>query len=151
MNDLEGRERLLRVLSFATFVIFFQAYMVAPIVPFFATLFVAPLQTVGLIIPAYLIPYGVSTLFYGILADRSGLRRVMMASLTVFSLLSMLTATSESINQLTLWRLLTGIGAGGVVPLALALVGSLYPYAERGRPLGWLFSAMAGGWHSDHP
>lgn len=25
------------------------------------------------------------------------------------------------------------------------LVGSSYPYAERGRPPGWLFSAMAGG------
>jgi len=39
----------------------------------------------------------------------------------------------------------TGIGASGVVPLALALVGRLYPYEQRGRPLGWLFGAMAGG------
>ena len=145
MNDLQERERLLRILAFATFVIFFQAYMVAPIVPFFSKLFGARLQTVGLIVPAYLVPYGVSTLFYGPLADRSGLRRVMLTSLTAFSLLSMLTALSGSVSQLTFWRLLTGFGAGGVVPLALALVGSLYPYAERGRPLGWLFSAMAGG------
>ena len=145
MKDLQERERLLRILAFATFVIFFQAYMVAPIVPFFSKLFGAPLQTVGLIVPAYLVPYGVSTLLYGPLADRSGLRRVMLTSLTAFSLLSMLTALSGSVSQLTFWRLLTGFGAGGVVPLALALVGSLYPYAERGRPLGWLFSAMAGG------
>jgi predicted MFS family arabinose efflux permease len=145
MNDLQERERLLRILAFATFVIFFQAYMVAPIVPFFSKLFGARLQTVGLIVPAYLVPYGVSTLFYGPLADRSGLRRVMLTSLTAFSLLSTLTALSGSISQLTFWRLLTGFGAGGVVPIALALVGSLYPYAERGRPLGWLFSAMAGG------
>jgi predicted MFS family arabinose efflux permease len=145
MNDLKERERLLWVLALATFVIFFQAYMVAPIVPYFSTLFGVPLQTVGLIVPAYLVPYGVSTLFYGLLADRSGLRRVMLMSLSMFSLLSILTALSGSIIQLTFWRLLTGLGAGGVVPLALVLVGSLYPYAERGRPLGWLFSAMAGG------
>jgi MFS family permease len=97
MNELQERERLLRILAFATFVIFFQAYMVAPIVPFFSKLFGAPLQTVGLIVPAYLVPYGVSTLFYGPLADRSGLRRVMLTSLTAFSLLSMLTALSGSV------------------------------------------------------
>ncbi|NKF15365.1 MFS transporter, partial [Rhizobium phaseoli] len=33
----------------------------------------------------------------------------------------------------------------GVVPLALVLVGRLYPYEQRGRPLGWVFGAMAGG------
>ncbi|OTP67419.1 MFS transporter [Caballeronia sordidicola] len=145
MSDLQERERLLWILALATFVIFFQAYMVAPIVPFFSQVFHSPLQTVGLIVPAYLIPYGVSTLIYGPIADRSGLRRVMLISLTAFSLLSMLTALSGSISQLTFCRILTGLGAGGVVPLALALVGSLYPYQERGRPLGWLFSAMAGG------
>lgn len=31
------------------------------------------------------------------------------------------------------------------VPLALVLVGKLFPYEQRGRPLGWLFGAMAGG------
>jgi len=44
-----------------------------------------------------------------------------------------------------LWRLVTGLGASGVGPLALALIGALFPYAQRGRPLGWLFGAMAGG------
>jgi len=43
------------------------------------------------------------------------------------------------------WRLLTGLGASGVVPLALTLMGDLFPYEQRGRPLGWLFGAMAGG------
>lgn len=32
-----------------------------------------------------------------------------------------------------------------MVPLALALMGDLFPYEHRGRPLGWLFGAMAGG------
>src|SRR5699024_3854966 len=42
-------------------------------------------------------------------------------------------------------RLLTGLGAAGVVPISLALIGHLFPYHERGRALGWLFGAMAGG------
>ena len=146
-SGLEGhkRERLLRTLALATFIIFFQAYMVAPIIPALSKVFGTSIETVGLIVPAYLIPYGISTLAYGVLADRIGIHHVMFASLAAFSVLTMLTATAQSIEQLAMWRLLTGIGASGVVPLALALVGRLYPYEQRGRPLGWLFGAMAGG------
>src|SRR5260370_15526073 len=69
----------------------------------------------------------------------------MFASLAAFIILTGLTATANSAGQMMLWRLLTGLGASGVVPLALALMGTLFPYEQRGRPLGWLFGAMAGG------
>jgi len=57
------RERLLRIISAATFLIFFQAYMVAPLIPRLSTVFAVSAETIGLIVPAYMIPYGVSTLF----------------------------------------------------------------------------------------
>jgi predicted MFS family arabinose efflux permease len=139
------RERLLRVLSVATFLIFFQAYMVAPLIPRLAGVFGVSVQFIGLMVPAYLIPYGISTLFYGLISDRFGRRPIMFASLTAFVLLTALTATAQSAQAMIWWRLLTGIGASGVVPLALALMGDLFPYEQRGRPLGWLFGAMAGG------
>ena len=143
--DDRQRERLLKMLSAATFIVFFQAYMVAPIIPALSNVFGTSVETVGLIVPAYLIPYGIATLAYGLLADRLGIHRVMFASLAAFAMLTMLTATAQSIQQLGVWRMATGFGASGVVPLALALVGRLYPYEQRGRPLGWLFGAMAGG------
>jgi predicted MFS family arabinose efflux permease len=133
------------MLAAATFIIFFQAYMVAPIIPALATTFGASVQTVGLMVPAYLIPYGIATLVYGFLADRLGVQCVMFASLIAFAALTTLTATATSIGQIAIWRVLTGVGASGVVPLALVLVGRLFPYEQRGRPLGWLFGAMAGG------
>ncbi|MBN9563225.1 MAG: MFS transporter [Alphaproteobacteria bacterium] len=133
------------MLAGATFIIFFQAYMVAPIIPALATAFGTSDQAVGLIVPAYLIPYGIATLVYGLLADRLGIHRLMFASLAAFAALTALTATATSIEQIALWRVLTGLGASGVVPLGLALVGRLFPYEQRGRPLGWLFGAMAGG------
>jgi len=144
-DDEDKRQHLLRVLAGATFLIFFQAYMVAPLIPHLSDVFGVSSQTIGLIVPAYMIPYGVSTLFYGLLSDRLGRRRIMLASLLAFILLTALTATAQSASQMILWRLLTGLGASGVVPLALALMGHLYPYEQRGRPLGWLFGAMAGG------
>src|SRR2546428_1670437 len=69
----------------------------------------------------------------------------MLASFLAFIFLTALTATAQTASQLIFWRLMTGLGASGVVPLALALMGALFPYEQRGRPLGWLFGAMAGG------
>lgn len=143
--DNSKRERLLRVLAAITFLIFFQAYMVAPMIPRLSTAFGVSAQRIGLAVPAYLIPYGLATLFYGLLSDAMGRRRIILGSLAAFAILTALTASARNADQLILWRLLTGLGASGVVPLALALIGHLFPYEQRGRPLGWLFGAMAGG------
>lgn len=140
-----GRERLLRVLSAATFLIFFQAYMIAPLLPALSLEFGVSAQAVGLAVPAYLIPYGISTLAYGLLSDRLGRRRLVLVSLLAFVALLALTATARSSTELVAWRFLAGVGASAVVPLSLVVVATLYPYEERGRPLGWLFGAMAGG------
>jgi predicted MFS family arabinose efflux permease len=142
---MPAQERLLRLLAAATFVIFFQAYMVAPIIPRLARVFGTSPERVGLAVPAYLIPYGFATLIYGILSDRIGRRRIMLASLSAFIVLTALTATARTEVQLTMWRLATGLGASAVVPLSLALIGRLFPFEQRGRALGWLFGAMAGG------
>lgn len=138
-------EHLLRLLAATTFLIFFQAYMVAPLIPRLSSVFGVSVNTIGLAIPAYMMPYGISVLFFGLASDWVGRRRIMVSSLLAFVLLTALTATSHSARQLVLWRLLTGLGASGVVPLALAMIGTLYPYEQRGRPLGWIFGAMAGG------
>jgi predicted MFS family arabinose efflux permease len=139
------REKLIQTLAAATFLIFFQAFMVAPLIPRLSHSFGVSEQFIGLMVPAYMIPYGLSTLFYGLLSDRLGRRRIMLGSLAAFILLTLTTATARSAPQILWWRLLTGLGASGVVPLALALIGDLFPYEQRGRPLGWLFGAMAGG------
>ena len=141
----EEAERLRRILSAATFLIFFQAYMVGPLIPRLSDAFGVSPQAIGLIVPAYMIPYGISVLFYGLLSDRIGRTPIMLASLSAFIVLTALTATAISATQMVWWRLATGLGASGVVPLALALMGDLFPYERRGRPLGWLFGAMAGG------
>lgn len=147
VRDFEKRrhEHLIWWLSAATFLIFFQAFMVAPLIPRLAAVFGVSDQAIGLIVPAYMIAYGVSTLVYGLLSDRLGRGPVLFASLAAFVVLTLLTATSHSAGQMIVWRLLTGLGASGVVPLGLTLMRDLFPYEQRGRPLGWLFGAMAGG------
>jgi predicted MFS family arabinose efflux permease len=96
-------------------------------------------------VPAYMVAYGLSTLLYGLLSDRLGRWRIIQFSLVAFIVLTALTATAHSATSLIVWRLLTGLGASGVVPMSLALVGDVFPYNRRGRPLGLLFAAMEGG------
>lgn len=137
--------RMLWTLSTATFLIFFQAFMIAPLIPTLSRDLGVSVQRAGLVVPAYMVAYGVATLAYGLASDRFGRRRLMFASLVAFVVLTAVTATAASATELIVWRLLTGLGAAGVVPLALAEIGASYPFAQRGRPLGWLFAAMAGG------
>jgi len=73
LSKSEERERLLRVLAAITFLIFFQGYMVAPMIPGLATTFGVSTQRIGLVVPAHLIPYGISTLFFLVLRTAVGL------------------------------------------------------------------------------
>ena len=65
----DRREQLLWVLAVATFIIFFQAFMIAPLIPRFADVFGTSAEYIGLMVPAYLIPYGITILVYGPLSD----------------------------------------------------------------------------------
>jgi predicted MFS family arabinose efflux permease len=139
------REAVLRLLSFAAFLIFFKSYLVAPLIPSLSAEFHSSIQLVGLLIPAYLLPYGISTLIYGPISDRIGRRPILLLLMGAMAITCAGTASARTIDQLLLWRIIAGVATGGIIPLALALLGDLYPYQQRGRPLGWVFGAIAGG------
>ena len=52
--------------------IFFQCYMVAPLIPRLSEVFEIPAQEIALIVPAYMLFYALTALFYGLLSDRFG-------------------------------------------------------------------------------
>ncbi|MFB6235875.1 MAG: MFS transporter [Halopenitus sp.] len=139
------REQVLLVLATATFLIFFQAFMIAPLIPEFAETFGVSVEYVGLVVPAYLIPYGFATLVYGPLSDNVGRRPLILGSMVAFILLTGVTAAVDTVLSLIAIRLLTGIGASAVVPIAITLIGDLYEYGTRGRALGWIFGGMQAG------
>lgn len=136
---------LLAVLAATAFWIFVQIFMIAPILPRLAEAFVVSPGFVGLAVPAYLVPYGAMTLLWGPLSDRVGRRPVILGSLVAFIALTASTALADTAGAFIGLRVATAIGASGVVPIALTLIGDLFPYQRRGRALGWLFGGMAGG------
>jgi predicted MFS family arabinose efflux permease len=139
------REALLRILSAGAFLVGFQSYLVAPLIPALAVEFHASTNLLGMLVPAYMLPYGISTLFYGPLSDRIGRKPVILALLVMMVVTTAGVTASRTADQMLLWRLLGGVSTGGIVPIALALLGDFFPYEERGRAIGWMFGAIAGG------
>lgn len=136
---------MLPVICSSAFLVFAQTFMVAPIIPRLAAVFHSPVGWIGLAIPAYVVPQGLSILFAGPLSDRLGRRRVILGALSAFCVVTAATTTAQRVDVFIGWRVLTGIVAAGVVPIGLTLIGDVIPYQRRGQAVGWLFGSIAGG------
>ncbi|HYZ32749.1 MAG TPA: MFS transporter [Crenalkalicoccus sp.] len=70
---------------------------------------------------------------FGPLADKVGRKAVLVFATAAFGVASVLSATATSIEALTIWRFVTGIGLGGAMPSAITLTSEYCP--ERNRSL----------------
>lgn len=139
------RESQLWVMAIIAFAVYYSNYMVAPLIPAFSREFSVSAYQLGWLIPGYLVAYGISTLVYGALSDWWG-RVPMLVLLLCFATTTMLMVSfAGSWRTLILARILSGVGCGGIVTIALAIVGDSYPYAIQGRPMGRMFGAIAAG------
>jgi EmrB/QacA subfamily drug resistance transporter len=82
---------------------------------------------------AYLLTSTASVPLWGRLSDLYGRRRPYLAAIAIFLVGSMLAGVSQSMVQLILFRALQGLGAGGLIPLSLTIIGEIYTLAERTR------------------
>jgi MFS family permease len=92
----------------------------------------------------YLLACTVSMPLYGRLADILGRKRVILGAIILFCIASLLAASARTMPQLILWRGLQGLGAGGIMPVVLTILGDIFTLEERARIQG-LFSAIWGG------
>jgi EmrB/QacA subfamily drug resistance transporter len=70
---------------------------------------------------------------WGSLSDRLGRRPILFAGLVVFLAGSALCGLASGMTQLILFRGIQGIGAGAIMPVSLAVIGDLFPPADRAR------------------
>ena len=127
------------------FLVFYGNYMVAPLVPTLSREFrVTPYQ-LGWLIPGYSIAYGIATLVYGVLSDLRGRIPVLRILLLLASLTTLLVSFATTARELIIFRILCGVGCGGMATIALAFIGDRYPYSVQGRPMGKIFGAVAAG------
>ena len=107
---------------------------------------VTELDHTSWIITGYLLGYVAAMPLIGRLSDIWGHRNAFIGSLLLFMLGSVGVALATDINWLIGLRVFQALGAGALVPIAIAIVGDLFPPERRGTPLGLVgASAEAGG------
>ena len=92
---------------------------------------------------AFLLAQTVLTVICGNLADIYGRKPIMLAGIVVFTIGSLLCGFAWSMPAMIAFRLLQGIGASAVQPVAMVIVGDLYPARQRGKIQGYLASVWA--------
>ena len=91
---------------------------------------------------AYLITSTISTPLYGKLSDQYGRKPFYLFAIVVFVVGSVLCGLAQSVYELAAYRAVQGLGAGGLMSLAFAIVGDLVPPRERGRYQGWFLAVF---------
>lgn len=91
-------------------------------------------------VAAYSLAMATLMLYTGSTGDRIGRKRVLMAGIVVFTVASVLCALATSLSALIGFRILQGVGAAGLGPVAMAIVANTFPGKhERTRAMGlWM-------------
>jgi MFS family permease len=102
-------------------------------------------STAGLLNSLTLVASAIGGLLFGLIADRIGRTRSLMAAILVYSLASAACGLSHSVPQLAVFRFLLGLGMGGEWTAAAALIAETWRAEHRGKALGLMQSAYAIG------
>lgn len=129
------------ILGFIGFVTSFGAHIVAINLPSYAKEVGIGLAFIGVLIAAYDFAEIIAKPIFGILADRQGMKRTMIAGIVVFIFASLLYLV-VSPKLLILVRFLQGVGAAALSAVSLALVAEYYK-ENRGRAYG-IYNAIKG-------
>jgi EmrB/QacA subfamily drug resistance transporter len=101
------------------------------------------LADVSWVVSAYVVAAAASTPLWGKLGDRLGRKRLLEASLVLFLAASAVCGAAGSITSLVVARAVQGVGAGGLMTLAMAAVGDLVAPRERARYQGYIAATFA--------
>ena len=92
---------------------------------------------------AYMLASTVTVPLYGKLGDLYGRRPLFMVAISIFLVGSALCGVAQGMTQLVVFRFIQGLGAGGLIPLAMATVGVIVPPRDRGRYQGLIGATFA--------
>src|SRR3954452_18467256 len=92
---------------------------------------------------SFLITSTIATPLFGKLSDIYGRKPFFMLAISIFVLGSALCGLAQSMYMLAAFRAFQGIGAGGLMPLVLAIIGDIIPPRERAKYQGYFMAVFA--------
>jgi YNFM family putative membrane transporter len=136
---------LILVLGACGFASTFTMRLLDPLVPTLAAEFGRSIAQVATVATAFSFAYAVGQPFLGPIADSLGKLRTIATCLGALALLSLAVTFAGSFEVLTVVRMVAGIAAGGIIPVAMAAIGDRAPMAERQVMLGRFLVLMIVG------
>lgn len=100
---------------------------------------------IGLLITVFTFPGVLLTPVLGVLADRSGRKRILVPSLMLFGIAGGACAFARNFNLLLIFRFFQGIGAASLGSLNVTIIGDLYSGNERTTAMGYNASILSAG------
>ena len=101
--------------------------------------------TAGILNSVTLLAAAAGGIAFGIIADRIGRKRALMAAVLIYSIFTAACGFAQSALQLAVFRVLLGLGMGGEWATGAALVSESFPARHRGKALAFVQSAWAIG------
>src|SRR5262245_40159765 len=102
--------------------------------------------TAGILNSVTLLAAAAGGIAFGIIADRIGRKRALMAAVLIYSVFTAACGFAQSALQLAVFRVLLGLGMGGEWATGAALVSESFPARHRGKALAFVQSAWAIGY-----
>ena len=136
------RPLVLAAVMAANFMIAIEATIVSTAMPQIVAQ-LGGLELYSWVFAAFLLTQTATTVVFGKLSDLRGRKVVILSGIGIFLVGSILCGFAWSMPSLIVFRLVQGIGAGAVQPVAMTIVGDLYSVHERGKIQGWLASVWA--------
>jgi len=110
------------------------------------------------VLTSYIVAAAIMTPPTGFLAARFGRKRLFLASVTGFTIASMLCGAAQTLDQIVVFRLLQGVFGAALVPLSQAVLLDTYPRERHGSAMalwgvgvmvGPILGPTLGGWLTD--
>ena len=136
----------LYVITFAMMLSLFLASIEATVIATAMPTIVAELgglEIYAWVFSAYMLASTTMVPIFGKLSDIYGRRRIYLIAVTLFLIGAMLCTQAQSMPQLVFFRVIQGLGAGGLQPLAFTIIGDIFTFEQRAKMQG-LFSGVWG-------
>jgi len=131
-----NNKNILLILGLAAFVVMADNWVVSPILPSISKDIGVSVASAALIISAYMLPFGLFQLVFGYLGDKYGRIKVISLAMVFFTIAAGLCAVAAGLTDLAIFRALTGVFAGSVMPVSFALIADIFPIEERQSAIG---------------